>query len=550
MVVVFIATACNSRSSGAGGGIVPREQSRMFRAIAGVSMGGYGAINTGTKRSDIFGVVGALGGPLDMMQLLRHMWRDNLEVKAQPGVPRRNGEDFTFDHLPPYPGRDTRFTMSRDLFAAFGNPFLHHPDPARLYLAVDSEPAAVLQDDEFGPFTLPVSARGFLDGGDLNKDGLRTQDETAPMTPTDVLLLAGGSLMKIAGRTGTPIGERPLLDLDADGVFDVGDGIVINYAEPFEDPNGNLVFEPELGEGFADYGLDGVRDTSDYGEGNGQFDYDPDRARWFAEDPLTRLGARAPAEILTQRFYLDIGLTDEFAFIDHYDNLVALLGAKGIAVAVRDGFTGSCGSLPTFAEPFQLVRYDGGHIGIPAADDIEQQLRDGDFCSDTLVVWQRLRSLLGYLNQSFPDGDFGVGGLRLVGDVVTEDVPSPALTPAGAQPVMRTVVVYRPPAYFNTDRRFPIVYFLGGYGQKPQDFERIGLLLDLLIATGDLQNLFFAFVPGDGGWSGSFYVDHAVPDAQIPGLAAITTGQYESSFLNDLLPRIEDEIVQARIRRP
>lgn len=550
LAAVLVAAACTNSKSTPGGTVVPREQSRQFRAIAGVSMGAFGAMNTGTRRHDIFGVIGALGGPVDSMQLLRHLWRDNLEVKAQGGVPRGNGEDFTFDHLPPYPGRDTRFKMARDLFIAFGNPFLHHPDPTRTYFAVDAEPAAVLLDDEFGAFTLPVAAGGFLEGGDLNRDGVRQPDELAPMTTIDVLLLAGGSLSKIAGRGGMLVGERAILDLDADGVIDVGDGLVINYAEPFDDPNGNLIHEPLLGEGFADFGLDGVAGTADFGENNGQFDYDPDRARWLLEDPLSRLAARTTDEIASQRFYLDVGLRDEFAFLTHYDHLVALLTSKGIPVAVRDGFTGGCGSLPSFTEPFQLVRYDGGHVGIPEADDIVGQLRSGDFCSDTLLVWQRLRSLFGFLNQSFPDGDFGAGGLRLIGSVASYDLPSPELTPAGAQTVMRNVVVYRPPAHFNTDRRFPIVYFLGGYGQKPQDFERIGLLLDLLIVTGELQNAYFAFIPGEGGWTGSFYVDHVVPDVQVPGLTTITTGRHESSFLNDLLPRIEDEILQARIRRP
>src|SRR5438876_3255670 len=115
-----------------------------------------------------------------------------------------------------------------------------------------------------------------------------------------------------------------LADLNGDGVYDVGDGIVVNYSEPFTDTNGNLVFEPDLGETFSDDGLDGVPGTGDFGEGDGHFDYDPDRANWLAEDPLGRLAARAASAISTQRIYMDVGTHDEFGFARHYDNFVAM----------------------------------------------------------------------------------------------------------------------------------------------------------------------------------------------------------------------------------
>jgi len=108
--------------------------------------------------------------------------------------------------------------------------------------------------------------------------------------------------------------------------------------------------------------------------------------------------------------------------------------------------------------------------------------------------------------------------------------------------------VYLPPAYFNTDKSFPVVYFLGGYGQEPNDFVRIGVLLDALILSGQLQNMFFVFVPGDGGFVGSFYVNQVVPHAQVPLLEAPTSGRYEDSLLQDLIPEIEADLLQQRVR--
>lgn len=526
---------------------LPRTASRDHRAIAGISMGAYGALNLGTKRDDLFSVIAALGGPVDMQQLLRDIVRDNLEVAAQTQIPTTVGADFTFDHLPPYPDRGTRITMAKDLFLAFGNPVLHHPEPAASFLAVQSEPAVTQQDDRFGAFSLPVGTRGFLDGGDANGNGVREITE-APTEPTDVLLVARGTATMLSGgMAGTVVGDRELVDLDGNGVYDVGDGIVVNYSEPFDDPNDNLVFEPGLGETFQDLGLDGVAATGDFGEGNMQFDYDPDRAHWLEEDPLTRLAGWPAARIRGLRLYMDVGDADLLGFGRHYDNLVALLAAKGVAVTEQNGFTGSCTSPQSFPEDHVLVRYQGGHIGIPDFDELDEQLLNGDFCQ-SLVVWQRLLALIGFLESSFADGDYGLGGPRPFGETVTEDVECPTLTRPGEPTVTCRVLVYRPPAFFNTERRFPIVYFLGGYGQDPDDYERMGLLLDLLIASDEIQNMYFAFLPGGGGFQGSFYVDHVVPHVQAPGLPP-STGRYQTAILEDLIPAVEDRILGGRIRR-
>src|SRR5262249_16114213 len=163
---------------------------------------------------------------IDMVQLLHDAVTDNLEVKPQTGpLPRVIGDDFTFDHLAPYPDRDTRIDMLQDLVLAFGNPFLHHPDPDRQYLALDSESARIGRADEVGT----IRAMTFMDGGDTNKHGVRQIDET-PVLGTDVLLLASGSAASLAsGAPLTPVGGRQLADLDGDGVFDVGDGVVVNF---------------------------------------------------------------------------------------------------------------------------------------------------------------------------------------------------------------------------------------------------------------------------------------------------------------------------------
>ncbi len=409
MLVMSLLAACGGGGGGGGNGggpPPPLTASRTYRAIAGVSMGGYGALNLGTKHRDLFATIGSLGGPVDLRQLLRDNIADDLEVKAQTAIPRNVGDDFTFDHLPPYPDRDSRISQFQDLVIAFGNPFLHNPDPARLYLASDSEPARLLRDDRFDSFTLTGDPRGFLDGGDANANGVRETSE-APTQPVDVLLLARGSAPALSGGVpGQLVGNRELVDLDGDGVYDVGDGIVVNYSEPFTDTNGN--FERDAGEPFEDVGLDGVAGTGDFGEGNGQFDYDPDRAHVLAEDPASRIAAESATDVATQRIYMDVGIKDEFGFARHYDNLVQTLETKGLTVEVQEGFGGgNCADLPDDDAQFRLVRYDAGHVGVAKVDP--DDLLSGDVCGND-TVWQRLLSLLGYLNQAFPDGFKGPGG--------------------------------------------------------------------------------------------------------------------------------------------
>lgn len=532
--------------------ITSLQEHRQFRAITGVSMGAYGAMNIGTKHDDLFSTIAALGGPVDMRQLLRDMVNDNLEVKSQTIIPHDVGDDFTFDHQAPYPGRDTRLSMIKDLGISFGNPFLHHPDPAQQYLAMDSEPAHLLQDDVFGTFTLPASSRGFLDGGDADQDGVRETTET-PIDPVDVLLVAAGSLPRIASAaTGVDVGGRMLADENGDGIYDVGDGIVVNLSEPFTDTNANLVFESELGETFTDVGLDGVAGTGDYGEGNSQFDYDPDRMNWVDEDPLTRLEGRTAAAIATQRIYMDVGSEDEFGFERHYDNFIAMLQSKGLAVGARDDFPANCVDITRLPQQFLLIRYEGKHVGIPEADDSRDKLLHGDICG-TVVIWQRLLAMITYMDSSFPDGFDGPGDVSIDdpdprGDIMKTRIASPALGTGSGAPPEQPVLIYRPPAYFHTKRSFPIVYILGGYGQEPNDFERLGDMLDPLILTTQMQNMFVAVLPGAGGRKGSFYVNHRVAETQVPDLIDPTSGRYEDSIVQDLIPAIENTILNGRVR--
>src|SRR5690606_2893815 len=263
--------------------------------------------------------------------------------------------------------------------------------------------------------------------------------------------------------------------------------------------------------------------------------------------PAARLRAWPPARVQNLAVYLDVGLDDAFELVEQYQLVLDVLRAQVPHVEVRNGFDGDCLDLPGFSgAQHVLVRYQGGHIGIPSSDDIRDALQNGDVCGSVLV-WQRLLGMLGFLDANLPDGDYGLAGAQPFGDVTIVTVESPILTLPGEPTVEREVLVYRPPAWFNSSRSFPIVYFMHGYGQDVRDYERIGVLLDTLIATDELQNLYFVVVPGGGGVEGSFYVDFAVPPTQAPE-GDRSTGRYMSSLLQEIVPRIEDDFLGRRIR--
>jgi hypothetical protein len=58
-----------------------------------------------------------------------------------------------------------------------------------------------------------------------------------------------------------------------------------------------------------------------------------------------------------------------------------------------------------------------------------------------------------------------------------------------------------------------------------------------------------AVLPSAGGRKASFYVNHRVPESQVPDLINPTSGRYEDSIIQDLIPAIENTILKGRVRQ-
>ena len=72
----------------------------------------------------------------------------------------------------------------------------------------------------------------------------------------------------------------------------------------------------------------------------------------------------------------------------------------------------------------------------------------------------------------------------------------------------RTILVYLPPAYDTSTKRYPVVYFLPGFGDRSMDTSSEDI--NELIQGGTIQEMIVVVVPGDNRLGGSFYVNSPV----------------------------------------
>ena len=420
-----------------------------FRAISGVSMGGYGAMNIGLSHPNLFKTIASLGGPLDMAYLFKYIDVDQLG---------------NYDNLPPYPGRDTRVKMLQDLSISFGNPVFFNPASTYFPPGITDANARI-----------PTALLNFIDGA-VNPDGrLRviTYEDPAPGDWVEVLLAA---------------------DLNNNMIRDFGEPVLRQFHEPFSDINGNGIFD--LGEPFFDTGLDGVFGTNDFGERDGVFTYNPHRENFLAEDPLSHL-QNLPIDLLQGlNLYIDAGTLDEFQFNIHADNFARALQARGLDIAVLNGFPNSFPNVSHFVQNRVLVKYIGGHVGFNK-EDIGLSFQ-GVIAGALggLLVANRFTTLFAFVSDKFPGGEFGTNPIELLFS------PSAMRVSSFFSPSLNRIMnfgIYLPPGYRDSPATFyPVLYLLGGYNMSISNLAGPGIkaALDALILSGEMQKLVIVMPDG------------------------------------------------------
>jgi enterochelin esterase-like enzyme len=456
IILLFLASATFSEAARTGRG------SSEFRAIGGVSMGAYGAMNIGLSYPGFFETIASLGGPLDMAYLLKYIEVDMLG---------------NYDDPNPYPNRNTRIHMLQDLTISFGNPVYFNPDSTYFPPGITGANARV-----------PTTLLDFKDGK-YNPDGslpVITYEDPSPGDWVKILLA---------------------LDVNKDGKRNGGEPVLSQFHERFSDENGNGSYDAD--EPFVDAGLDGVDGTGDYGEGDGVFTYNPRRDNFMGQDPLTHASNLSLASLQDLNLYLDAGTKDEFSFNIHAENFVQTLLDRKLDVRVENGFPETFPWVSHFDEQRVYVRYEGGHVGVKK-EDIGlsfEQAKDG--VEGALVVANRFTTLFAFVSDHFPDGEYGTDPYEML------RYPSKMKVRSFYSPSLRRYVrygIYLPPGYSRKKTTYyPVLYLLGGYKMSLEGMANAWMraALDGLIVTKEMQKMIIVIPEGmnDKSGRGHFFVN-------------------------------------------
>ena len=456
VMLLLIASVTHSEAARIGRG------SPKFRAIGGVSMGAYGAMNIGLSHPDLFETIASLGGPLDMAYLLKFMEVDVLG---------------NYDNPDAYPSRKTLLRMLQDLIISFGNPVYFNPDSTYFPPGITGANAR-----------MPTTLLDFKDGK-YNPDGslpVITYEDPRPGQWVKVLLA---------------------LDNNKNQKRDEGEPVLTQFHEMFTDEDGNGLYDS--GESFSDAGLDGVEGTGDYGEGDGVFTYNPRRDNFMGQDPLTRASELSLASLRDLNLYVDAGTEDEFSFNVHAENFVQTLRDRGLSVRIEDGFPETFPKVSHFDEKRVYVRYEGGHVGVEK-EDIGlsfEQAKDG--VEGALTVANRFTTLFGFVSDHFPNGQYGTDVYEMF------RYPSKMKVRSFYSPSLKRYTrfgIYLPPGYSrNKSIYYPVLYLLGGYNMSLEGMANawMRVALDALILDDQMQKMIIVVPEGmnykDG--RGHFFVN-------------------------------------------
>jgi pimeloyl-ACP methyl ester carboxylesterase len=95
-------------------------------------------------------------------------------------------------------------------------------------------------------------------------------------------------------------------------------------------------------------------------------------------------------------------------------------------------------------------------------------------------------------------------------------------------PIMRDFWVYLPPGYYETEKRYPVIYVLPWWGGKtPGFYERLVPIMDPLIENGEISDMILVFPDASSNNIGSLYMSSPV------------IGDFETYITKELVEKID-----------
>ncbi len=105
------------------------------------------------------------------------------------------------------------------------------------------------------------------------------------------------------------------------------------------------------------------------------------------------------------------------------------------------------------------------------------------------------------------------------------------------EPAERTISVYLPPSYGASEKRYPVVYYLPGYGDSSITGFRLPNDMDSLIESEKVKEMIIVVASGDSKMGGSFYVNSPVTGNWEDYIVSDVVGYMDANF--QTLPQAE-----------
>lgn len=107
-------------------------------------------------------------------------------------------------------------------------------------------------------------------------------------------------------------------------------------------------------------------------------------------------------------------------------------------------------------------------------------------------------------------------------------VPAPSLEAnLLSEPVEQQLVISLPPSYFHSEERYPVVYFLHGFGGTPHSVDNFAQIADSLNETNQINEMIIVGINGNNRLGGSFYINSPV------------IGKWEDFVVQDVISYID-----------